>query len=169
MILALWSVKTTATHSRMIASSSSRKKASSSGFSPQEKISGPLHPGSARSRSSRSIRKKRSTGPLSRPEDCDVRTPGGTVTTVPWMSDNSREALRRVSRKCRMRHLYDIGCEITTRGVRPYNLCRISRRVTYRVPLTWGFLAVSRRGRAWPVSDSWHFFTLPGRLRALAS
>jgi LuxR family transcriptional regulator, maltose regulon positive regulatory protein len=34
---------------------------------------------------------------------------------------NSGEALRRVSRKCRIRHPYDIEPEITSRDVRPYN------------------------------------------------
>ena len=44
-------------------------------LSPREKMSGPLYPGSACSRSSRRVRKNRSTGPLSRP----VRSRAGWI------------------------------------------------------------------------------------------
>jgi hypothetical protein len=47
-------------------------------------------------------------------------TTSDTVTTVPQLSGDSREAFRRVSRKCRIRHPHAIGREIPPRGVRPY-------------------------------------------------
>ena len=40
--------------------------------------------------------------------------------TAPRSPCDSREALRRVSRKCRMHHPYDIDREITSRDVRTY-------------------------------------------------
>jgi MFS family permease len=42
--------------------------------------------------------------------------------------------------------------------------CRVSRHMTYRVPLTWGFSAVSRRWQPGSVSIPWHFFTRPSWL-----
>jgi hypothetical protein len=51
-------------------------------------------------------------------EKAERRVPGDRFAMNPM--HNSGEALRRVSRKCRMRHPYDIDPEITTRGVRPY-------------------------------------------------
>ena len=47
-------------------------------------------------------------------------TTSDTVTTVPQLSGDSREAFRRVSRKCRIRHPHAIGREIPPRGLRPY-------------------------------------------------
>src|SRR5215472_14023308 len=60
-----------------------------------------------------------------------------SCSRIRHLSAIHREIPLRDARPHTIRHPYGIDCEITTRAVRPYKTCRVSRHVTYRAPLTW--------------------------------
>jgi hypothetical protein len=64
------------------------------------------------------------------------------------LPEDSGEALRRVSRKCRIRHSYDIGREIPPRDVRPYPVGTRPRREHAWCRKDTGWLSNLRRGEA---------------------